>query len=282
MSPLRLSYEVFPPADDSGRERLADTVRALNGHGFEFVSVTYGAGGGQRDRSFAAIETVAKHADCPIAAHLTCVGVSRDDATEVIDRYLDLGVTHIVALRGDPPEGIDQPYVAHPDGFASTAELVAAICERAAARSTPVDVTVSAYPEVHPQSPNLDHDLDVLAAKIDAGATCAITQMFFEPMLFDRYITAARARDIDIDVIAGIMALHPLERITGFAARCGAHVPTSLTDRINAAVDSRAEAVACATEQMVALQELGHSRFHLYTLNRAGLVNDIVTSLENR
>lgn len=280
MTRPRLSYEVFPPADASGTAALRDTITSLNGRGFEFVSVTYGAGGGQRDRSFAAIDMVATLADCPVAAHLTCVGVSRSDAESVIDTYIDLGVRHIVALRGDPPTGIDQPYVAHPDGFASTAELVAAIGDRARARHADISVTVSAYPEVHPQSPSLDHDLDVLEAKVAAGATQAISQMFFVPERFRDYISAIRARGCGIDVVAGIMPLHPAERIAGFAQRCGAHVPPQLLERITHSDDPRSTAIDVAVEQIHALQQHGSTRFHLYTLNRPGIVRTITERLD--
>jgi methylenetetrahydrofolate reductase (NADPH) len=156
---LSVSFEVFPPKTTAGLQTLADTVAQLDRADPAYISVTYGAGGTDRQRSFEAIDAARGASGSPVAGHLTCVGQSRRDVEDVIDRYNALGVRHVVALRGDPPGGIDAPYEPHPDGFASTADLVAAIKQRG-----DLDVSVSAYPERHPQSPNDDHDLAVLAA----------------------------------------------------------------------------------------------------------------------
>ena len=174
-----------------------------------------------RQRSFDAIEAVRSASTAPIAGHLTCVGQSRADVDDVIDRYLALGVDHIVALRGDPPGGVDAPYTPHPDGFTSTADLVAAVKRRA-----DFDVSVSAYPERHPQSPTDDHDLDVLAAKVAAGADQAMTQMFFDNESVPRATCdRVRARGIDVPIVPGIFPIHSFPAVERFAARCGAIDP---------------------------------------------------------
>jgi methylenetetrahydrofolate reductase (NADPH) len=282
MTMPQLSYEVFPPRTERGAVALAETMQRLQAMSPTMVSVTYGAGGADKDRSFAAVELATQHAGCPVAAHLTCVGVPQREVDEVVDRYLALGVRHIVALRGDPPEGIDAPYVAHPDGFTTTADLVAAIRTRADAAGTAVTISVSAYPEVHPQSPTLDHDLDVLAAKVSAGADRAMTQMFFEHDALASYLTAVRGRGITIPVIPGIMPIHEIERVASFAQRCGASVPDSMMRFFAAASDQRTAAVEWASQHITRLQALGLNEFHLYTLNQADLVLAIAHRLEQR
>ncbi|MDA3028408.1 MAG: methylenetetrahydrofolate reductase [Actinomycetota bacterium] len=274
-----ISYEVFPPRTPKGAESLARAMNHLSTAQPTMVSVTYGAGGADKDKSFAAVELATQHAGCPVAAHLTCVGVPRREVDEVVDRYLGLGVRHVVALRGDPSEGIDAPYRPHPEGFESTAALVAAIRQRAEVAGVDVTVSVSAYPEVHPQSPDLDHDLDVLSAKVAAGANRAMTQMFFDNEAMVRYLAALRSRDIAIPVIPGIMPVHDLERISAFAQRCGASVPQQMVEHFTQADDRHEAAVSWATMQIQQLIEVGLNEFHLYTLNQADLVLAIVDRL---
>ena len=274
-----ISFEVFPPKTDAGLVQLADTARRLAAVDPTFVSVTYGAGGSQHHRSFAAIEATAA-SGVTIAAHLTCVGQPASEIAAVMDAYESLGVEHIVALRGDPPNGIDAPYAPHPDGYQRTADLVAA----AAARERFGDVIVSAYPERHPQSPTLDHDLDVLADKVAAGADRAITQMFFDVDLFARYLEQVRAHGIDIPIVPGIFPIHSFPAVAAFAARCGATIPAAVAERFAGLDDDPAAAreVAAdhAADQIERLAALGVDHVHLYTLNRAELALAVCDRLD--
>ena len=266
---IDVSFEVFPPKTDGGLVQLREAAGRLAAARPRFISVTYGAGGSQRDRSFDAIDAV--HASgAAIAAHVTCVGQPTGEVDAVLDRYEELGVRHVVALRGDPPQGIDAPYAAHPDGYQRTADLVAT-----AARRERFGVIVSAYPERHPQSPTHDHDLDVLREKVDAGATAAITQMFFDVDTFASYLDRVRARGIDIPIVPGIFPIHSFDSVAGFAARCGASMPNSIADRFTACGDdteaAQRLAVEIAGEQIDRLVTLGVEQVHLYTLNRSEL-----------
>ena len=265
---VSMSFEVFPPKTPAGLDTLADTVRRLDALDPAYVSVTYGAGGSDRQRSFDAIQVVRTSTSAVVAGHLTCVGQSRREVADVVDRYLELGVDHIVALRGDPPGGVDQPYEAHPDGFTSTADLVAAIKAR-----SDVTVSVSAYPERHPQSPTDDHDLDVLAQKVAAGADQAMTQMFFDNAHFVSYLQRVRARGIDVPVVPGIFPIHSFASVASFAARCGATIPDDVARRFDGVDGDAAQAVAVevASEQIRELAGHGVDRVHLYTLNRPDL-----------
>ena len=266
---LSISFEVFPPKTDHGLAQLADTVTRLGRVDPVFVSVTYGAGGSGRDYSFDAIEVTAA-AGVTVAGHLTCVGQPTDEIDHVIDRYTALGVEHIVALRGDPPAGIDAAYEAHPDGYQRTSDLVAA-----AKRRGNFDVIVSAYPERHPQSPTDDHDLDVLAEKVAAGADRAMTQMFFDNELYLRYLDRVRARGIDVPIVPGIFPIHSFPAVARFAARCGATIPGRVAERF-AGLDDDQEtthkiAAELAAEQIAELATHGVEQAHVYTLNRAEL-----------
>jgi methylenetetrahydrofolate reductase (NADPH) len=266
---IDVSFEVFPPKTDDGLVRLAATAAQLAAAEPAFVSVTYGAGGSQRSRSFAAIEAAAG-GGTPIAAHLTCVGQPATEIDAVIDAYEELGVEHIVALRGDPPEGIDAPYVPHPDGYHRTADLVATAAQRGR-----FQVIVSAYPERHPQSPSDEHDLDVLASKVDAGASCAITQMFFDVDVFARYLERVRARGIDIPIVPGIFPIHSFTDVARFASRCGATIPDSVAASFAGHEDDPVAthdiAADLAADQIRRVAALGAEQVHLYTLNRAPL-----------
>ncbi len=266
---VRVSFEVFPPKTDAGLDQLADTVGRLTVADPIFVSVTYGAGGSSRDRSFAAIRATSG-AGVRVAGHLTCVGQPVDEVDCVIDRYAELGVHHIVALRGDPPGGVDAPYEPHPDGYQRTADLVAV-----AKRRGGFGVSVSAYPERHPQSPTDAHDLDVLAEKVAAGADQAITQMFFDNAHFERYLERVRGRGIDVPVVPGIFPIHSFPAVARFAARCGATIPDCVADRFTGLDDdpdtTHKIAAEVAAEQITGLAALGVEHVHLYTLNRAEL-----------
>lgn len=267
---LSISFEVFPPKTAAGLQTLSDAVARLDDVGPAYISVTYGAGGSDRQRSFDTIDAVRSATTAPIAAHLTCVGQSRSDVDGVIDRYLDLGVDHIVALRGDPPGGIDAPYEPHPDGFTSTADLVAAIKRRG-----DLTVSVSAYPERHPQSPTDDHDLDVLTAKVAAGADRAMTQMFFDNRHFVDYLRRVRARGVEVPIVPGIFPIHSFPAVSRFAERCGATVPPAIAERFAGLDDEPAAAhdlaADLAASQIRELSDHGVDHVHLYTLNRSEL-----------
>lgn len=267
------SFEVFPPKTDDGLEQLATAVAELEQLGPSFVSITYGAGGSSRDRSFETIATVARHGST-MAAHLTCVGQSRAELHDVIDRYLALGVEHVVALRGDPPEGIDAPYQPHDDGYASTAELVAAAKARGIAH-----VSVSGYPEKHPQSPSADHDMAILAEKAAAGADRAITQMCFDTDATLRWIDRVRATGLDIDIAPGIFPIHSFPAVARFAERCGASMPAVVVERF-AGLDDDPDTTAkvgaeFAAQQIARLRQHGVDHVHIYTLNRASLARAV-------
>jgi methylenetetrahydrofolate reductase (NADPH) len=266
---VRFSIEVFPPRSADGLGALWDTVVQLSALDPLFVSVTYGAGGSDRHRSFDAIRTVST-TGAVVAGHVTCVGQSVEDVDSVVERYSTLGVERVVALRGDPPDGTGAAYAAHPEGYRHTADLVAAVKNRGG-----FDIAVSAYPERHPQSSSVEHDLDVLAGKVAAGADRAITQMFFDNELFLRHRDRIAARGLDIPLVPGVFPIHSFPAVARFADRCGATIPVTVAERFAGLEDDRegAHAVAAdlAAEQIAELAEHGVEHAHLYTLNRAEL-----------
>jgi methylenetetrahydrofolate reductase (NADPH) len=266
---VSVSFEVFPPQQPEGLARLAAVVAELQRVDPTFVSVTYGAGGSERQHSFDAIDAV-RSTNAAVAGHLTCVGEPRTDIEEVIDRYVALGVHEVVALRGDPPGGIEDEYEPHPEGFQSTADLVAAIKNR-----SNLKVAVSAYPERHPQSPSCAHDLDLLADKVAAGAERAVTQMFFENQHFFRYREAVARRGIDVAIVPGIFPIYSFRSVARFASQCGTSIPdrvaghfAGLGHDIEATHEIAAEIAAA---QISELDDEGVEHVHLYTLNRAEL-----------
>jgi methylenetetrahydrofolate reductase (NADPH) len=272
-----ISFEVFPPKSIDGLEGLRSTVCRLTDVGPAFVSVTYGAGGSDRERSFAAIETV-RSEGFDVAGHLTCVGQARPEIDVVIDRYAALGVSRIVALRGDPPHGVDGQYEAHPDGYRSTAELVHTIKQRGG-----FDVSVSAYPEGHPQSPTEHHDLQVLSQKVAAGADRAMTQMFFDNSHYLRYRDRVDNYGIDIPIVPGIFPIHSFPAVARFAERCGASIPSRIAAQFAGLDDDSAATHEIATElaaaQIAELLEHGVEEVHIYTLNRADLALAVCAQL---
>jgi methylenetetrahydrofolate reductase (NADPH) len=266
---LSISFEVFPPKSADALEGLRSTVARLREVEPAFVSVTYGAGGSDRERSFAAIDTV-RSAGFDVAGHITCVGQTRAEIDVVIDRYAALGVTRIVALRGDPPAGVGAPYEPHPDGYQRTADLVHSVKQRGG-----FAVAVSAYPERHPQSPSDDHDLNVLAEKCAAGADKAVTQMFFDNTHYFRFRDRAQSRGINIPIVPGIFPIHSFPAVARFAERCGASMPARIAERFDGH-DADPEtthkiATELATEQIAELAAHGVGHVHIYTLNRADL-----------
>jgi methylenetetrahydrofolate reductase (NADPH) len=267
-----ISFEFFPPKTEEMERTLWETIKRLAPLDPSFVSVTYGAGGSTRERTHATIVRLLKETTLIPAAHLTCVGAARGEIDDVVARYHEAGVRHIVALRGDPTAGIGTAYAPHPDGYKTSADLVASIKKR----YPDIDVTVSAYPEKHPESPDFDADIDTLQAKVDAGATRAITQVFFDNDLYFRYLDRVRARGITIPVVPGIMPMHNFKQARSFVTRAGTTVPTWLADKFEG-LDDDAEtrklvAATVAAGQVQKLAKHGVTDFHFYTMNRADLV----------
>jgi methylenetetrahydrofolate reductase (NADPH) len=271
MAAVRVSFEFFPPKTEEMERSLWEAVERVAPLMPLFVSVTYGAGGSTRERTHSTVRRILTETALTPAAHLTCVAATRAEIDAVIRAYRDAGVRHIVALRGDPTGGAGDKYAPHPGGYATSADLVAAIkC------IGDLEVSVSAYPEKHPDSPTVEADIDMLKRKIDAGATRAITQFFFENDLYFRYLDRVRARGIDIPVVPGILPVQNFRQTVNFAARCGASVPRWLAERFDGLDDDVATrkliAAAVAAEQVLGLVERGVTDFHFYTMNRADLV----------
>lgn len=267
---IRVSFEFFPPKSDEMEERLWDTVKRLAPLGPRFVSVTYGAGGSTRERTIRTIRRILNETDLLPAAHLTCVGADRVAIDAVIAEFAEMGVNHFVALRGDPPEGVGSAYRPYPGGYANGAELVAGL-----KRHGDFDISVSAYPEKHPESPDFATDIEMLKRKVDNGATRAITQFFFDNDLYERYVERVRRAGIYIPIVPGILPVHNIGQVVSFSARCGAHVPEWLRERFEGLErDPQTHALvaaAVAAEQVLDLVERGVGDFHFYTMNRADL-----------
>src|SRR5260370_9673426 len=217
-----ISFEFFPPKTEEMERSLWETIKRLAPLAPNFVSVTYGAGGSTRERTHSTIARILAETDLLPAAHLTCVGAARGEIDDIVGRYHEVGVRHIVALRGDPPGGIGTPYCTHADGYRSSAELVAGIKRR----HGDIEVSVSAYPEKHPESPDFDSDIDFLKAKVDAGATRARTQMLFDNDLYFRYLDRVRARGITIPIVPGTMPRHNFNQTRNFVTPAGPIVPS--------------------------------------------------------
>ncbi len=276
MSAPRLSFEFFPPQSLEASFRLWDTVQTLAPLRPDFVSVTYGAGGTTRKLTHEAVSTIGAHYGLNVAAHLTCVDASKTETLEIAQAYADAGVTEIVALRGDAPKGADR-FAAHPDGFASSVELIEALAD-----TGKFTLRVGAYPEPHPDAADMAQDVDWLKRKIDAGATSAITQFFFEAETFFRFRDACEKAGIDAPIIPGILPIESWDGVRKFAARCGANIPQWLDDAFTAAKrDNREEllSTAIATELCSELLEGGVEHLHFYTLNRPHLTRDICHAL---
>ncbi|HYE47583.1 MAG TPA: methylenetetrahydrofolate reductase [NAD(P)H] [Caulobacter sp.] len=268
---LGISFEFSPPKTPEAEENLWQAIRRLEPLQPEFVSVTYGAGGSTRDRTHRTVKRIVEETSLNPAAHLTCVEASREDVDQVIRDYWDAGVRHLVALRGDPPGSIGGAYVPRADGYANATELT-----RAARAIRPFEVLVGVYPEGHPENPSLDKDIEVLKAKVDAGATRGITQFFFEIDPFLRFMEKVRAAGIAIPISPGIMPVSNFKGLVKMAGACGASIPgwlANLFDGLDGDPDTR-RLIACsvAAEMCAKLEEQGFSDFHFYTLNRADLV----------
>src|SRR5580698_4714854 len=270
-APIRVSFEFFPPKTAEMEQPLWEAISRLSPLEPNFVSVTYGAGGSTRERTHATVKRILAETMLTPAAHLTCVAATCADIDAVIEAYAQAGVRHIVALRGDPIGGIGERYAPHPGGYANAADLVAGI-----KRIADVEVSVSAYPERHPDSATVEADIDMVQAKVDAGATRAITQFFFENDLYFRYLDRVRARGIDLPIVPGILPVQNFKQTKSFAARCGASVPRWLAERFDGLehdpMTRKLIAAAVAAEQVIDLVDRGVTDFHFYTMNRADLV----------
>ncbi|MCT8996854.1 methylenetetrahydrofolate reductase [NAD(P)H] [Chelativorans intermedius] len=267
---IRVSFEFFPPKTEEMERRLWETVERLAPLRPDFVSVTYGAGGSTRERTARTVRRILEETALTPAAHLTCVDADRESVDAVIRDFAAMGVRRFVALRGDPAEGVGAAYRPHPRGYANGAELVAAL-----ARQGDFDISVSAYPEKHPESPDFATDIEMLKRKVDNGATRAITQFFFDNDVYERYVERARRAGIYIPIVPGILPVHNFTQMQRFAGQCGAHVPAWLAERFQGlehdAATHQLVAAAVAAEQVLDLIERGVEDFHFYTMNRADL-----------
>lgn len=276
MTTPRISFEFFPPKTLEASFRLWETIHALAPLDPRFVSVTYGAGGTTRELTREAVGTLHKATGLNVAAHLTCVDASRAETLEIADQFAAAGVSEIVALRGDPPKG-SNGFVQHPDGFANSCELISALAD-----TGKFTIRVGAYPERHPEAADQRADIDWLKRKIDAGASEAITQFFFEAETFFRFRDACAAAGINAPIIPGIL---PIENWVGarkFALSCGTQVPAWLDEAFDKAIrDNRHDllATALATELCSDLLDGGVEDLHFYTLNRPELTRDVCHAL---
>jgi len=266
--PPQLSFEFFPPKTDALEHQLWSCIRRLEPLGPRFVSVTYGAGGSTRVRTHATVARIVQETGLVPAAHLTCVGATQSEVDEVARQYWEAGVRHIVALRGDPPPG--EAYAPHPGGYAYAADLVAGL-----KRVADFEVSVAAYPEMHPAAINAGADLDNLKRKLDAGATRAITQFFFDTSVYLRFLDRCLAAGITAPIVPGILPVSNYAQAVKISAMCGTSVPDWLGHLFDGTDDDqeirRMVATVVAAEQVRLLQANGVDEFHFYTLNRPDL-----------
>lgn len=265
-----VSFEFFPPKTDKMEQSLWQAVERLAPLAPAFVSVTYGAGGSTRDRTHATVCRIQRGTGIPAAAHLTCVAATRDEVDAVARMYWRVGIRHIVALRGDPPDAAGGRYAPHPGGYAFAADLVAGL--RAVAD---FEISVAAYPEKHPEAISAEADLDNLKRKIDSGATRAITQFFFDNDAYFRFLDRTAAAGITVPIVPGILPITNFSRAVEFARKCGAAVPERMAEAFDGLDDDpetlRLVAASVCAEQCQTLRDAGVHDFHFYTLNRAEL-----------
>jgi len=266
---IDVSFEFFPPKNAAMSETLWQSVETLAPLGPRFASVTYGAGGSTRERTHQQVVRIQNEARIPAAAHLTCVEATREEVDEVARHYWDEGIRHIVALRGDAPDGQSQ-YAPHPGGYANAVELIAGLKKVAN-----FEISVAAYPEVHPDSPDRQADLDNLKAKFDAGATRAITQFFFDPQCFFDFRDQAAAAGIDGEIVPGIMPVLSFAAVRRMSGLCGTAIPPWMEGLFDGLDDRPAArqlvSATIAAELCRRLYAGGVRQFHFYTLNRAEL-----------
>jgi len=275
---LGISFEFFPPRDDEGEAVLWQAVRRLEPLAPSFVSVTYGAGGSTRERTIRVTSQIAAETTLTPVGHLTCVGASRGELRQVIGGYADAGVRTVMALRGDPPGGPGSPWTAHPHGLDRAIDLVHLVREVSAFR-----VGVAAFPDGHPESPDLAHDARVLLAKADAGADFAVTQFFFDPDAYFALVERLDRLGCRIPVIPGIMPVTNLTQLSRFATLTGAAMPEAVTRRLNAVGDDpeavRRVGVELAVELCSRLVDGGAPGLHFYTLNRSAATLEVARAL---
>jgi len=271
---INVSFEFFPPKNDEMENRLWNSISLLQKLNPRFVSVTYGAGGSTRQRTHQTIKKIIDETNLKPASHLTCIAASRQEINEILQNYSDIGVKHIVALRGDMPASSPN-YQLHPDGYQYANELVAAI-----KKDFPhFEVSVAGYPEGHPESRNIDEDIDNLKRKVDAGADRIITQFFFDSEVYFNFVEKCRKRGINIPIVPGILPVSNVKQTIHFAKMCGANIPKWMID-IFKNLDERVEtrkimAGLVAVELCRLLHQGGVSDFHFYTLNRSDLTTAI-------
>lgn len=275
--PVRVSFEFFPPKDAAMEQTLWQSIERLAPLSPSFVSVTYGADGSTRTRTHNVVTRLARETGLTAAPHLTCVGAPREEILEIARNYWSQGLRNIVALRGDPPQGAST-YVPHPQGFPYALDLVKGL------RSVgDFDISVATYPEVHPESPSRQFEIDNLRAKLDAGANRAITQFFFDTQSYLRFRDDCRAAGIAASIVPGILPITRFPQMLRMAERCGASVPQWMRDRFDGLDDDadtrRMIAAAVAIEQVQQLQREGVEEFHFYTLNRSELTYAICHAL---
>jgi methylenetetrahydrofolate reductase (NADPH) len=270
---IGVSFEFFPPKTESMETTLWESIKTLEPLAPRFVSVTYGAGGSTRERTHNTVARIAKETSLTAAAHLTCVDASRADIEEVVTAYWDAGVRHIVALRGDPPVA-GAKFEARADGYASAAELVEGL-----KRVRDFEISVSAYPEMHPEAASAQSDIDNLRRKLDAGATRAITQFFFEPDTFFRFRDAAAAAGVSAEIVPGILPVSNFAQTLKMAKMCGTAIPGWMARLFEGLEDRPATrqlvAATIAAEMCRRLYAGGVREFHFYTLNRSELSSAI-------
>lgn len=275
---IRISFEFFPPKSEEMEGQLWNTVRDLQDWNPEFVSVTYGAGGTTKAPTLSTVTRFLTDTPLATASHLTCVSATKEETHQVVDSFRKAGVTHFVALRGDAPGGVGAPYQPHPGGYANAAELVAGLKQIG-----DFEISVSAYPEKHPESRDQAADIEMLKRKADNGADRALTQFFFDNDNFERYLEKVRAAGVKIPVVPGIMPIQNLTQLKRFAGACGTVIPDFLDERF-AGYDDKPEerakvAADVAAEQIEDLVRRGLNEFHLYTMNRAPLVSAVLANL---
>lgn len=267
--PPTVSFEFFPPKSEEMEQKLWSSIKNLAPLHPAFVSVTYGAGGTTRERTHSTLKRIVEETALTPAAHLTCVGSPRAEIDEIARDYWEMGVRHIVALRGDPLEA-GKGYIPHPQGYHYACDLVAGLRKIA-----DFDISVAAYPEAHPEALSLEKDIEYLKRKVDAGANRAITQFFFDVDIFLRFLEKARAAGVDVPIVPGILPVSNFAQLKRFAAMCGASVPGWLAHLLEG-LDERPYtrkmvAAYVAAEQCRLLRREGIHQFHFYTLNRDSL-----------
>lgn len=278
-SDIKISFEFFPPKNPEMELQLESAAKDLKVWNPDFVSVTYGAGGTTRDTTLSTVRRMIHEHGLAAASHLTCVGSTQEEVQQVIAECRDAGIRHFVALRGDPQGGIGTAYVPHPGGYANAAELTAALTAMGG-----FEISVSAYPEKHPESRDTAADIDMLKRKVDAGAVRALTQFFFDNDVFARYLERVRAAGIDIPIVPGILPVHNLAQVKKFASLCGASIPDFIEEALGPVDDQPAErakrAIDLASRQVRELVAMGVDELHFYTMNRQHLVSSVLDQSE--